>query len=427
MIKNIINKFKSLFKKEEQINIFVPPEQKFSEDKFMSSSFLYANDAVSLCHRAAKMCVGREPIDNSEQAEEHLAKIIKAGHESISEHGNIIIALTIPKTPEFLDMIMELVPHLLYLRTKTLCTENSIIITLAGSPRGYKHIYRNANDMNNTILKYIKEELYKSSKSCLFRDLIDDGIFEDKFVYETYADIELDENDNAIPVFNNDKLIERDRYNIIAYDLLNGVYGDMLYEDDELLDMYTITIVFKGVSRAIANQLVRHRVAITQESQRYVDYSTAKFIDPTKFKPELYDNDKKYTIIGLDGLEYTKTSEDIGKYLMSLYNNFIKQGLRKEDARGFLPLNTETKLVMTFTLRQLLKFFELRTDKAAQVEVRTLALELEKDCLDIMKNEMCISETAIKNALIPKYKLKQKLIEDYENSIDELISEEIID
>ena len=82
---------------------------------------------------------------------------------------------------------------------------------------------------------------------------------------------------------------------------------------------------------------------------------------------------------------------------------------------------------MTFNLRQLLKFFELRTDRSAQVEVRTLALELEKDCLDIMKNEMYISETAIKNALIPKYKLKQKLIEDYENSIDELISEEIID
>ena len=52
----------------------------------------------------------------------------------------------------------------------------------------------------------------------------------------------------------------------------------------------------------------------------------------------------------------------------------------KEDARAWLPMNVKTKLLVTFSGTYLAKFFELRLDKAAQLEIRQLATEM-KDLL----------------------------------------------
>ena len=51
---------------------------------------------------------------------------------------------------------------------------------------------------------------------------------------------------------------------------------------------------------------------------------------------------------------------------------------KKEDARMVLPNAATTELVATGNLQSWLDFIALRTDKAAQWEIRQVALEIER-------------------------------------------------
>ena len=125
---------------------------------------------------------------------------------------------------------------------------------------------------------------------------------------------------------------------------------------------------------------------------------------------------KKYNII-LNGNTNTYTMSELGSELVKVYDQLRKQGVLKEDARGYLPSNIECgKLYMTFTYRNLIKFLELRTDKAAQAEIRKYALEIEKD---FVKNVGVLGD--IYKYLLPKYVLSENNY-DY-SGIDEVLEE----
>ena len=67
------------------------------------------------------------------------------------------------------------------------------------------------------------------------------------------------------------------------------------------------------------------------------------------------------------------------------YRYLISGAIFKEDARAFLPMNVKTTLMMTFTYWNFAKFLDLRLDKAAQLEIRRMALcaaGLVFDCSD---------------------------------------------
>ena len=133
--------------------------------------------------------------------------------------------------------------------------------------------------------------------------------------------------------------------------------------------MMPVTIVFKNISRTATHQLVRHRNAITQESQRYVNYSDASFTIPLKD----YDKNKLYSV-KIGDIINNGSLDTIADDLMSVYPQLMQAGLKKEEARAFLPSNVNCgKLYMTFTVFSLLKFLELRTDPHAQYEIRQYA------------------------------------------------------
>lgn len=58
------------------------------------------------------------------------------------------------------------------------------------------------------------------------------------------------------------------------------------------------------------------------------------------------------------------------------YNNALKKGIKPEDARYLLPEATKTEIVCSMNCRELFHFLTLRTDKAAQWEIRDMANEL---------------------------------------------------
>lgn len=143
-------------------------------------------------------------------------------------------------------------------------------------------------------------------------------------------------------------------------------------------------------SRAIANELVRHRVfSYCQESSRYCNYSKEKFganityIIPYWINKDLI-KDKDFNG---DVFQDTENKElvKLGRFKASLkqceydYLELIKNGCSAQEAREVLPLCTKTELVMTGFEEDWKQFFELRTSVAAHPDMRNLVTPLKEE------------------------------------------------
>ena len=163
--------------------------------------------------------------------------------------------------------------------------------------------------------------------------------------------------------------------------ICEGSYNKMIgmlrtKKHESVMEHGNITVRMIG-SRAFSHQLVRHRLAAySQESQRYVNYSKDKFGGEITFiDPVDSDNwDKAVKVLFEKGLESAE------KFYMQL----IEDGLKAEDARGVLPNQTKTEVIVTMNLRSWRHFFKMRCDKHAQKEIRFLAKELLKQVTILM-------------------------------------------
>lgn len=121
------------------------------------------------------------------------------------------------------------------------------------------------------------------------------------------------------------------------------------------------------VDRAIANELVRHRIAsYCQESTRYINYSKDKFGNEIKvIEPE--------DLLPRDSADYNiwwmacKNAEDA--YMAMLSNN-----IKPEIARNVLPLSTATEIIMTANIREWRSVLRLRSshNKGAHPQMRSI-------------------------------------------------------
>ena len=116
-------------------------------------------------------------------------------------------------------------------------------------------------------------------------------------------------------------------------------------------------------NRAIANELVRHRhCAFTQESTRYCSY----YDGLTLIKPLWIEFGTA------EWREYMDNMNDIHVY----YRKLINRGVPQEQARGVLPLDTATTLIMTANLREWISVFKLRCNKASHPQMVELITKL---------------------------------------------------
>ena len=122
---------------------------------------------------------------------------------------------------------------------------------------------------------------------------------------------------------------------------------------------------FIQTSRAIANELVRHRIAsYMQESTRYVKYDHLEMLQPCK-----------------DNVSYTKetfTPSEL-ESIIAHYGYLLEQGIKPEFARDFLPLGLITHLYCKMNLREFRHFLKLRTSLHAHPQMRELALNMLTD------------------------------------------------
>ena len=139
---------------------------------------------------------------------------------------------------------------------------------------------------------------------------------------------------------------------------------------ESVLEHASASFKISGISRALTHQLVRHRLcSFTQQSQRYVNENDFNYIEPDDIKS----NPTAHKI-------YTELME----HVRDQYSQLRDLGIRKEDARFILPNSIESEIIMTANLRELRHVIRLRGEKAAQWEIRRLAIEI----LKILKREV---------------------------------------
>lgn len=192
----------------------------------------------------------------------------------------------------------------------------------------------------------------------------------------------------------------------------------VLIENDRLSDLkyicepteyhkkrYTVRFI---CSRSVSHEIVRHRVmSFCQESQRYVNYSLDKFgneitcilpkwvIDRTNNTAETYDpltgfrRDYLMDMPILEAVTEHMVCEDraISNWIDSLkkaesdyfYLLCDECGLKPEEARGVLPNDCKTDIIVTGFASDWVHFFKLRTANGAHPDMRNLACPLEAE------------------------------------------------
>jgi thymidylate synthase (FAD) len=145
-----------------------------------------------------------------------------------------------------------------------------------------------------------------------------------------------------------------------------------------VLEHAVFNFIITGVSRSFTHELVRHRAGFgySQLSQRFVDESTCQFVEPDAIAedPELHR-------IWLEAITssqraYRLLADGLAARLSSIEDRTLRRKKAREAARSVLPNATETKIFVTGNARALRHFIEMRADRAAEVEIRKVAVAM---------------------------------------------------
>lgn len=124
---------------------------------------------------------------------------------------------------------------------------------------------------------------------------------------------------------------------------------------ESVLEHMNVSFIFT-TDRMTTHQLVRHRLcAYSQESQRYCMYKNS------------------ITLIEQQGIK-VEDLKDHAEACIKQYEEAIKNKMKAEDARAFLPQYVKTQIGVTANIREWRTILKLRTSKKAQPQIRALML-----------------------------------------------------
>lgn len=133
-----------------------------------------------------------------------------------------------------------------------------------------------------------------------------------------------------------------------------------------------------NTTRDIARQILRHRSFSFQEfSQRYADptqdlgfVTREARLQDTKNRQNSIETDDDYV-----KMRWENTQKYIIEWAQNAYNQAIKDGIAKEQARAVLPEGlTVSRMYMNGTLRSWIHYCELRCGNGTQKEHREVAI-----------------------------------------------------
>jgi thymidylate synthase (FAD) len=152
-------------------------------------------------------------------------------------------------------------------------------------------------------------------------------------------------------------------------------------EHGSVLEHAVYDLIITGVSRSFTHELIRHRAGtgVSQLSQRYVDESTADFVEPAIIAddPELHGtwlaaveamHESYKMLVAKLAAKVQAEHPDLGRT--------SRMKMAREAARSILPNATETKLMFSANARALRWIMTLRGGEGAEPEIRRFAVKL---------------------------------------------------
>jgi len=174
-----------------------------------------------------------------------------------------------------------------------------------------------------------------------------------------------------------------------------AAFVDMLSEigHESPIEHASFTFGIEGVSRSLLAQITRHRMAsYSVQSQRYVTAKQFEYVLPPEIAAIPEAAEEYRCAMEEDQAHYDNLTSILKE--KHLANNLAagmseKEAARAaekqaiEDARFVLPNACTTKIMMTMNARSLHNFFRHRCCNRAQWEIRELAEEMYKLCVDV--------------------------------------------
>lgn len=168
-----------------------------------------------------------------------------------------------------------------------------------------------------------------------------------------------------------DDLLEK----VSQRDQTDFVHKIMDMGHDSVLEHASFTFAIEGVSRTLLAQITRHRVAsFSVQSQRYVSYEKGfGYIVPPKIEA-----------LGEEAVaEFERQMDTMHQWYIQWQEKLGAGEGGNEDARFVLPGACETRMMVTMNVRELRHFFSLRMCSRAQWEIRSLANEMHRLCMEV--------------------------------------------
>lgn len=165
--------------------------------------------------------------------------------------------------------------------------------------------------------------------------------------------------------------------------LTRNMYPNLPYEhkstEDRIKDIWkrkhfgcfekaSATIIAQSLSRSCTHQLVRHRLfSYSQVSMRRVEPERLKTICPPNIKSHI---------------DARQLYRSVFERCRKAYQELLEFGINKEDARFIIPMGIETQIEVTGNFRNWLHLLNIRTNPAAQWEIRDLTWK----CHELLKS-----------------------------------------
>ena len=175
------------------------------------------------------------------------------------------------------------------------------------------------------------------------------------------------------------------------------------------------TFLLQDVTRSFTHQLVRHRVGFSfaQQSLRVFPAESFKYFIPDKLEKEKFQ-------LAIYDATMSQTQEN--------YNLMLEHGVNVQDARGVLPMNICTNIIVGANLRSLSNLMETRLCVRAQGEFQMAAMLMRNLVVDVhpwaekVLAPLCVTKGT---CMFPRYDCVLKGKYKHLNRIDDETSNEV--
>jgi len=141
------------------------------------------------------------------------------------------------------------------------------------------------------------------------------------------------------------------------------------YKHASTLEHLIYTFYIQGISRALLQELARHRIAsLSVKSTRY---TLKELKNRVPFDEDNYEEASKFIV-----LTHNKTVDSASIKALNNLQEILREGVSNDLAKYCLPESYKTELTWTVNARSLQNFLKLRSDKSALWEIRKLAYTL---------------------------------------------------